>query len=299
MIPVFPNFKKLELTDKEEVEKFTSKFPPYGDFNFSNIWIWDLKEEMKLSILNNNLVVKFTDYLNGKPFLSFLGENMINETARELIIFSEKKYKTDVLKLVPETVINFLDKSKFNSIPDIDSHDYVYAISHLANMNSWPQSSLSKGIRRFIKKYPNYVIKECSIQEILKDEYLEMFKRWAKNKKITDHFELNEYKAFKKMLKISDKKVRAVSLYLEKTLVGFTVFEISNKDYAISHFAKADTAYHSSVYDMLNWEEAKILKKQGIKYYNWEQCLGIQGLEKAKMKYKPTLFLNKFFVKNL
>ena len=82
----FPKFKSIELSDKQEVEKITFRFPPYSDFNFSNLLAWDLKREMGFSILNNNLVVKFTDYVNGQPFLSFLGDNMVNETARELII---------------------------------------------------------------------------------------------------------------------------------------------------------------------------------------------------------------------
>jgi uncharacterized protein len=297
MIPEFPKFKRIELSDKKDVEKFTSKFPPYADFSFSNIWIWNLKENMGLSILNDNLVVKFTDYLDGQLFFSFLGENMVNETARELIIFSKKRYKTNILRLVPEIATNFLDKSEFDVIPDANSHDYVYSVSHLANMNAWTKNSLSKGIRRFIKKNPDYIVKQHSIQEVSEDEYLRMFKSWSDNKNIKDHFELNEYKALKRMFQIKDKNIKIISLYLDDVLIGFTVFEIFSDDYAVSHFAKADISQHSSVYAVLNWEEAKILKKRGIKYYNWEQDLGIEGLKKSKMKYKPTLFLNKFFVK--
>lgn len=297
MIPQFPQFKKLELTDKKEVEKFTKKFPHYSDFNFFNMWIWNSGERMKLSILNNNLIVQFIDYVNGQPFLSFIGDNMINETAKELIIFSEKNYKTDILKLVPGTVVEFLDKNQFDITNDDDSRDYVYSISHLSEMNSWPQNSSGKRIRQFIKKYPEYVIKQYSIKDISKDEYIGMFKRWADNKKIEDHFNLNEYKAFKKLLEINDKNIKITSLYVKDILIGFTVMEIDGEDYAISHFAKADISYHSSVYEVLNWEESKILNSQGIKYYNWEQDLGIKGLQKSKLKYKPSLFLNKFFVK--
>ena len=180
MIPEFPNFKKLELTDKEEVEKFTSKFPPYSDFNFSNIWAWDLQGEMRLSILNNNLVVKFTDYLNGQPFLSFLGDNMVNETARELIMFSEKNYKTSILKLVPEIIISGLDKSKFDTISDIDSNDYVYSVKRLSNLNNWEGHSSSRSIKKFLKLHPDYIVKICSLQEIIKDEYIDIFKKLNK-----------------------------------------------------------------------------------------------------------------------
>ena len=297
MIPTFPEFKKLELADKKDVEKFTAKFTPYADFNFSNMWAWDLKGEMGFSILNDNLVVKFTDYLNGKSFLSFLGNKMINETAKELIDFSEKNYKTGILKLVPETVVGLLDKSEFDFISDLDSRDYVYSVLRLASMDAWPQNTISKGVRRFIKQYPDYVIKQQSFQDVHKDEYLKMFKKWSENKNIINYSELNEYQAFERLLEIKDKNIKVISLYVKEVLVGFSVFEILADDYAMSHFAKADTSYHLSAYDILDLEEAKILQKQGIKYYNWQQDLGIQGLRKAKIKYKPDSFLNKFLVK--
>ena len=73
MIPGFPEFKKLELSNKEEIENFTSKFPPYSDFNFISMWCWDIKGETRISKFNNNLVVRFTDYLKGNPFFSFFG----------------------------------------------------------------------------------------------------------------------------------------------------------------------------------------------------------------------------------
>ena len=43
MIPEFPEFKKLELSNKEEIEKITQKFPPYSDFNFVSMWCLGIK----------------------------------------------------------------------------------------------------------------------------------------------------------------------------------------------------------------------------------------------------------------
>ncbi len=296
MLPKFPNFKKLELSDKEEVEKFTFKFPPYSDFNFVSMWSWNIHQKMMLSQLNENLVVLFDDYVSGKPFLSFIGKNKIPETALELIKFSENNYKTNSLELIPEEMANILVEAGFMVAPDIDSHDYIYSVAHLANMNNWPKNSSGKRIRQFVKLYPDYVVKQSSIQETTKDEHLEMFKRWANNKKIDNYFELNEYRAFERIFQIKDKNIKVVSLYIKSILVGFTVYEILSNDYVISHFAKADIKHHSSVYDILNWEEAKILDAQGVKYYNWEQDLGIQGLRQSKEKYKPSFFLKQFIV---
>lgn len=297
MIPKFPEFKKIELSDKKDVENLTSRFPPYSDFNFSNLWAWDLKGEMGLSILNNNLVVKFTDYVNGQPFFSFLGDNMMNETARELIMFSEKNYKTNILKLMPEIIVSFLDKSEFDVISDKDSNDYVYSVKHLINMNNWRGHSSSKGIKKFLKLYPDYVVKICSLQEIVKDDYIDFFKKWTKAKNIKNFLEFKEYQAFKRFLEIKDDNIKVVSLYKNKFLIGFTMYEICSDTYALSHFIKTDTSYHGNVNDILNWEEAKFLDTHRILYFNWQQDLGIPGLRKSKEKYKPDSFFNKFFVK--
>lgn len=296
MIPDFPQFKPIEFSDKEEVERLTYKFSNYSDFNFVSLWSWDIKGEMAISKLNGNLVVRFTDYLNGQPFFSFIGDKRVNDTARELIFFSEKYYKKNLLKFVPEDIAKRLKKEHFDVQIDPDAHDYVYAIDHLVNMHEWKDHSSSKSIRKFLREHPNYSIKHSSIQKIKKEEHLELFQKWAKAKNIENYLELTEYKSFTRTLEIKDDALRVVSLYVEDVLIGFTVFEIVSGGFAISHFAKTDKHYHSKASDLLNWEEAKILDSHGVKYFNWEQDLGIPGLRKSKEKYKPILLLKKVVV---
>src|SRR6185295_11781832 len=126
MIPEFPKFKKLELEDKKEIEEFTSKFPPYSDFNFVSMWSWDIRGEMRISQLQENLVVKFTDYLTGKPFYSFLGNKNTNSTVEKLLFLSKAEKLEMVLKLVPEDSVLGLDIKKYNIVEDRDHFDYIY-----------------------------------------------------------------------------------------------------------------------------------------------------------------------------
>lgn len=296
MIPTFPKFKKLELTDKEEVEKITSKFSPYSDFNFVSMWSWDIKGEMRISQLNNNLVVLLTDYLTGKPFFSFLGDNKISETIFELILFSKKNFQVNLLKLIPEEVVAGLKKTEFQILPDLDSHDYIYSVDKLCNMHKWSKHKSSKGIEKFLELHSDYLVKISAMGEIQKNECKKMFKKWATNKNIDDHFGLNEYKAFERFLEIKDENIEIVSLYKDNQLIGFSAYEIISRDYAVSHFAKADKKHHSAIYDILNWEEAKLLSERGVKYYNWEQDLGIENLRKSKISYCPVNFLKKYKV---
>src|SRR5438045_3776660 len=125
MIPEFPQFKKLELSDKKNVEKFTSKFPPYSDFNFVSMWSWDIKEEMRISQMHGNLIVRFTDYTTGEPFYSFLGNTKVNETAEALLELSKKEGLPIQLKLIPEDSIKDLDLKKFKIAEDRDNFDYI------------------------------------------------------------------------------------------------------------------------------------------------------------------------------
>jgi len=219
------------------------------------------------------------------------------ETIETLLKFSHKNKHGDSLRLIAKETVETLPKCDFLIKADRDSFDYIYSITNLASMNNWPKSSSRKRIRQFIKIYPNYSVKLAGVQQINKNEHLKMFQRWAENKDISNCLKLNEYKAFKRFLELKNEKIKVVSLYVNRILIGFTVYEIQNKDYALSHFAKADNKFHSGTGAVLNWEEAKLLNKKNFKYYNWEQDLGLSGLRKSKEEYKPSFFLKKFTVK--
>lgn len=301
MIPDFPNFTHLEIADKFDIEKFTNEYPPYSDFNFMSLWSWDTQNNIQISKLNNNLVILFSDYVTGKPFLSFLGQNNLKETALTLIKFSKNKYNVNFLKLIPEEVANTLLESGLKVKLDLDSSDYIFSIKNLINMNTWPNHTAGQKIRNFIKKYPNYRIEVSKLNQLEnKDIYINLFHHWAKHRNIENLLELNEFKSFKRFLHSNEdgnSNIEVISLFLEEVLIGFSIYEIILGEYAISHFIKGNTKEYPYIYDILNWEEAKILDSKNVKYYNWEQDLGISGLKSSKEKYKPSFFLKKYIIK--
>ena len=298
----FPVIKALAIEDKSEIQRLvkSADLAPYSDFFFVNMWIWDTSNTVSLSELNGNLVIVFSDYVSKKPFISFIGKNKIKETAQVLLDFSKKQYGVDFLKLIPEEIAHALSKQGFNIKADDDSQDYIYAIDHLVDMDKWGNTK-SKNIRKFAERHPDYSVRQVSLQDDkVIDELKNLFKTWSNNKHVSDHSDLNEYKALEKLLALKDPNVGAVLFYVGTILAGFTVYElVPEKHYAISRFAKGDTGYDSAIYDVLNWEEAKALKVLGVMFYNWEQDLGIEGLRYSKEKYQPALVLKKFIVNNL
>ena len=82
-------------------------------------------------------------------------------------------------------------------------------------------------------------------------------------------------------------------------MVGFSSFELLPDETAIVHFSKTDNAFHGAICDVLSWEEAKLLQSRNVRHYNWQQDLGLKGLQQSKKKYQPCHFLKKFTVRKL
>ncbi len=300
MIPEFPEFKKLELSDKKDIEKFTSEYPPYSDFNFVSMWSWDIKGEMRFSQLYGNLVVRFTDYITGEPFYSFLGNNKVNETAEKLIGLSKKENLGAELKLVPEDSIKGLDISKFKIKEDRDNFDYMYNIEHLSSLRGSRYETHRNQINQFYKKNKNWKVNVVNFQDIHhKKDILNLYEQWLKNRggNSLDKEYKNEFLALSKLLSIENLEKHNLvcfAVYVEGKLIGFIINEHAN-DHNIIHFEKAHIDYKGA-YPFLMQQNSKILSNFNLKYLNFEQDLGIDALKFTKNKFRPSHFLKKYLV---
>lgn len=297
MIPNFPEFKKLELSDKKDVEKFTSKFPPYSDFNFVSMWSWDIKGEMLLSVLNDNLVVRFTDYITGKPFYSFLGNNIVNETAEVLLELSKNEGLKVELKLVPEDSVKTIDQEKFKVKEDRDNFDYIFTTDSLSKMEGGRFEIKRKHCRFFKKKFP-HTIKILDLNNPLtKNEIVNLFNDWVadkKGEKPTDYYK-NEFIALSRFLNSSESiNFFVVGIYLEKKLIAVSITENTHHAHNLGHFQKARLLSFKGINDHLVHELASLLNKKDITHMNHEQDLGILGLRESKESYIPSHYLKKF-----
>jgi hypothetical protein len=296
MIPEFPQFKKLELSDKNDVEKFTSKFPPYSDFNFVSMWSWDIKDGMLLSVLNNNLVVRFSDYLTGEFFYSFLGNNQVNETVKKLLELSKKEGLEMKLKLVPEDSLKGLDLNKFKTEEDRDNFDYIYDVSLISEYTGAKFSDKRSNVSSYLRKFLNIRteildLKNPSIQKGV----IKLDEKWLKQKKeknIDYDFNSSEIVAIEKFFQSEMLNIISIGIFDYKRLIGYSFFEILPNKYCICHFAKADNLFKDT-YDYLIKEGTEILKSRGCIFLNYEQDLGLRGLRKSKMSFRPVNFLKK------
>lgn len=297
MIPIFPEFKKLEFSDKDQIKSYSKGIKPYSDFNFTNLWSWNTLETREVSLLNDNLVVFFSDYKTNEMFLSFLGEKNINETAYTLLT-SEKACQKK-LKLIPEEIALSLDPKTFFIEEDEPNHDYVYSVETIYNLSGHQFKSKRHSIQKFISLHPSAEFSFIdSFSNLDLNEFYELMETWSKNKQDAgkEHQIVLETLALNRLLRsIAEHNLIISVLRNNGKLIGFGIDEILEDNKAISHFIKADTK-HPGIYEFLNSKIAELLLTQNVQYWNWEQNLGIEGLRQIKESYKPVQLFKKYKV---
>lgn len=295
MLPQYPQFKKLELGDRADIEKFTSQFPPYSDFNFTSMWCWDTLGLVRISELNNNLVVRFMDYLTGEPFYSFLGMNKVNETIEEIMKLSASEGLELKLRFISEEIIKDLNTFYFIS-EDRSNFDYIYNVSDLYAYHGAEFETQRNLINRFSRKYSKIEV-SISILSYIEDDILSFNKKWERQKINAQNQEelKTESKSIARVFGLNNENLLGVCIFCSGELIAYAIDEILDSEYVICHFAKANSNF-SGVYSFLMKENCKTLLSLGKKTLNYEQDLGLEGLRYAKNAFRPKKFLKKFIV---
>jgi len=298
MIPEFPTFKKIELSDKNNISDFTSKFPSYSDFSFVSMWAWDIKGEMSYSQLNSNLVVKFTDYLTGEPFFSFLGTQRVNETVNSIFDYSKNIGVVPILKLIAEECIIELDVNKFMVTEDRDHFDYIYKIEELRDLSGGKFAKKRNQVALFLKNYPNSTVSTIDLKDKnVQGNITNLFLEWLKIKINEDAiFESHEEVAVSRLLlAIDELNLVGTGVFVHNKLEAFIINEISGSDYVVAHASKINRKF-DGINSYLIKGNAQILSSYKKTYFNYEQDLGVENLRTAKARFRPCAFLKKYQV---
>ena len=292
MLPIFPDFKKISIEHKKDVEQITKSFKSYSDFNFVSLFCWNTSDNLEASILNGSLVLKMSDYVTSKDFFTFIGRKDVDKTAR--ILLSE----TDELRLIPEDVVNQMKNPDILSIiDDRDNHDYILSANILAGFKGGHFLEKRRLRNNFIKEFGGSLhaepidIKDRRIQEQL----MSTVKMWSDIK--GDKTNANELIAIDRMVSHADYfDLKSLAVYIGDEMVGFIINERHSNDSVVSHFSKTDVSMPGATAYLVN-ENGKYLLSLGYEFINYEQDLGISGLRRSKSLWQPVDYLRKYTIK--
>jgi len=293
----FPEFKTLELQDKEIFQAFLKAFKPEtSEFTFTNLFIWRSHYKFQWSVYKDWLVIVSLEGEYGTYTMEPIGPSPRDEVTRLVLEWmrGEKNEKNPRIERADEKIIREIEGMKGISIePTRDHFDYVYLRDDLVNLVGNKYRSKRNHINQLLRTY-SYQYSDLAPDHI--QDCIALQEKWCILRRCEDDLDLlGEWDAVKEILKsYTSLEVQGAVITIENKVVAFTIGQMLNDDTAVVHIEKADPEI-AGLYPVINQQFCENNWKN-VKYINREQDLGIPGLREAKLSYYPDHMVQKFRV---
>ncbi len=284
------NFKKIELSDVRKLNPFVTSPARFScESSVVNLVTWAQMYDNMYAIKDGMLFIK-SGGVEDETFRLPFGGNL-QKGIEILKQYTNKEYPPLWVQQGERFLdfkVNFGELYEF--IPQRDAFDYIYLQSDLATLSGKKYHSKRNHISAFSKKY-NWEYREITEQNI--PDVLDCMNKWySENADRFDRHMQCEKQGIELILQnMKLLNVRGGAIYIDGKIVAFTLGSTINCDVFDIHIEKALSEY-ATAYTVINNEFAKTLAD--YKYINREDDLGIEGLRKAKLSYKPNLLLKKY-----
>ena len=238
MISKFPHLTLLELSDMEDVHAITSHYEPYSDFDFISMYSWNTEGKLAIAELNDNLVLKFHDYVTGEPFYTFIGTNLPVETVETLLVHSVREGLKPVLNMIPECVTTLLPTDLFISTEQPEHADYIVSVPLLASLDVPELANKRRAINKFKRATNNFRFEQVDLDDFTqREKIIDLFDRWKDIK--TENYNEHERQALSRCIAGHfHSSLVATGAYVEDQLEAFWIIGDLENTYGISHFEK-------------------------------------------------------------
>ena len=286
----FMNFKKIELQDAEILKPFLMAADELTcELSFVNLLLWQ-------PLYNNCYCIK-----DGILYLKSYDDSIVTYS----LPFGDMK--TGFKKIVEHTGNPYPDiwaqagtrfdefKKLYGEYYDIyesrNEFDYIYNSFDLINLAGKKYHSKRNHISAFSKQY-NWHYEDITADNI--EGVKKCAKLWYSQSADRMDEELkNEMMGIGLMLDNMDTlDIKGGAILIGDNIVAFTLGSPINENIYNIHIEKALEGYETA-YTVINREFAA-RNLQNYKYINREDDLGIEGLRKSKLSYKPEIILPKY-----
>ncbi|WP_347460480.1 DUF2156 domain-containing protein [Clostridium sp. DMHC 10] len=251
--------------------------------------IWRKGCDIKYCIYEDALIIKKKDFNEKYHFMQPIGysRESLNKIIESLEEYKEKNNMAYLFKDVEDEFKDELEKVYGDNIKigeDVDNFDYIYLSEKLINLSGKKLHSKKNHYNNFVKNY-DYTVKDLSEEGVI-EECISASERWYEENNRGDIYLTYELEGIKEILKYADiLNLKGIAVYIDDALSAFTIGEIVNDNMAIVHIEKGRKDVNG-IYVFINKTFVERYCSEVI-YVNREQDLGIEGLRKAKMSYKP------------
>lgn len=289
-----PQFKPITIEDREIIEKYLdiNKYPN-SEYSFGSFYAWQESLNMQYAIIEDCLCII---YFFKKRMIAYfplgLRENFL-KAFHALDAYFKKHGQELLFTSLSEPMIEILKEEGLHDKFEVGDmrkfYDYVYTREKLITLKGKKLNGKRNHYNFFVN---NYDYKMVDINEENEEECREAIKNMIVPEERGGEEEL---KASIKMLDArKEMDLSAKALYVGNKPIG-VIMGGNHHDTGLIHIAKNDLEYRGASVAMFKHYLEDNLKE--CEYINLMEDLGIEGLRKSKLAFRPDYFVEEFSYK--
>lgn len=267
-----------------------------SDASFANIYLLRNKYSTKISRYKDFMIRKYSGKGARCGYTFPLGKGDVAKALAEIEKDAKECGERLQFAFVTEEQKEVLENAmpaRFCYSSDAGDSDYIYLRSELASLSGKAFHKKKNHFSKFVRTYPDYKYYEigaCNIydaQKVADAWYYEHLQD-------EDASQLAEYKAIKEALEnFEELGLIGGIIYVNDSPCAMTIASKINENTVDVHFEKAVGEYAlNGGYAAINKLFSE--KLDGVTWLNREEDIGIEGLRKAKLSYRPKIMLKKY-----
>ena len=290
-------FRDIDISDKERINT-ALKFSGFMgcEYSFANNMAWKRLAESKITFFQDYYITCAFAADDNIPAVSFpAGYGDFRELVSELKAFSNNLGAPLRFCSVTDSqleMFNELYRGQFECELDRDGSDYIYNASDLINLSGKKYHSKRNHLARF--KELDYEFSQIAENDIygciafLTETYNNKSSE-QDHSYIAEQYAINTFFTY-----FNELDLKGGLIKINGKTAAVTLGEEIGGDTFCVHIEKADTS-HNGIYTGINNLFAAEFASD-CRYINREEDLGLEGLRKSKLSYKPAFLLNKYII---
>jgi len=298
-MPEFPEFKPIEIADRELLHNFFRSYQPEtSELTFTNIFIWRRHYQIQWSIYRDFLIIA-SNAAQGECFaLPPLGPGPRVEVVRRVLRWmrDEKGIQDPGIERADQRLAEELEPgNEFVITPAREHFDYLYRTESLIKLSGNKYHAKKNHLNKF-RKTRRFSYAPVTREKI--QACLEVAELWCRDRRCQEDLDLmDEANAVREILEnFEPLKIAGGMILIEGKVEAFALGEMLNQETAVVHIEKANPEI-PQLFVAINQQFCEH-QWADLPWINREQDLGDEGLRQAKLSYRPERLIQKFRIKS-
>lgn len=293
-------FHALSINDKDLIQgRVLHTDCRNCDLNFMNVVSWSFLYSTEVACHEDWLLFRFM--ADGHmAYMAPVGNGNWTSIMSQLMDDARQMGHPFLMLGVCENSLTQLEAAMpgyFYAAADRNYSDYIYEREKLASLAGKKLQSKRNFANRFADRHPGYEVLPLTVEHM--DECLALDLKWSAQKaEETDAGQYTYDAERRSLMTVFDHWDQlggmGAVLKVDGSIVAFTYGAPVNEDTFDVCAEKADTQLEGS-FAVINREFARMIPEQ-YRYINREEDLGLEGLRRSKLSYRPAFLLNKYTV---